>query len=127
VTSPRIAAAALGALSAINGAIMLLAGASWHAAVSAAAPIGHYHQHVVADAGAAFVAAGLGLIVRAWKPRWWPVAIAALAFIAFHGLVHLSGITGGHTHDSIASLSLFVIPAVLAVWAALPAGAKERA
>jgi hypothetical protein len=126
VSMARIAAAALGALSVLNGVAMLLAGAVWHATVSAAAPIGHYHEHAVADAGAAFIAAGLGLLVRAWKPRWWPVAIAALGFIGFHGLVHLSGISGGHTHDSIASLSLFVIPAVLALAAALPMRARER-
>jgi hypothetical protein len=114
-------------LSAINGAIMLLAGATWHAAISAAAPIGHYQEHAVADAGAAFIAAGLGLIARALNPRWRPVAIAAFGFIALHGVVHVFGVTGGHTHDSIASISLFVIPAILAASAALPRGRNESA
>jgi hypothetical protein len=105
---------------------MLLDGAQWHETLSAVAPLGHYHTHAVADAGAAFVAAGLGLLVRAWRPSLWFVAIGALAFVLFHGLVHASGITGGHTHDSIASLSLFAIPAALPLWAALPAKAGQR-
>jgi hypothetical protein len=123
----RTVAGLFGAISAINGAIMLAAGAGWHAAVSSTAPIGHYHEHLIADAGAAFLAAGIGLIVRAARPRLWFVGVAALGFIVFHGLVHASGITGGHTHDSIASVSLFVIPALLALWAAFPARAKRRA
>jgi hypothetical protein len=117
-------AAALGALCALNGAVMLFAGVAWHTAASAVAPMGHYHEHLIADAGAAFLAAGGGLLVRAWRPRWWPVGAAALGFIVFHGLVHASGITGGHAHDSIASLSLFVVPALLALWAAVPMKAE---
>jgi hypothetical protein len=127
MTPARLAALALGALSAMNGAVMLFAGVAWHAAVSSAAPIGHYHEHLIADAGAAFLAAGVGLLVRALQPSLWFAGVAALGFIVFHGLVHASGVTGGHTHDSIASLSLFAIPALFALWAALPARAKRRA
>jgi hypothetical protein len=123
----RTAAIALGAISALNGAAMLVAGAGWHAAASKLAPIGHYHEHLIADAGAAFLAAGIGLLVRAFRPRLWFVGVAALGFIVFHGLVHVSGVTGGHAHDSIAGLSLFVIPALFALWAALPVRAKRRA
>lgn len=120
----RLAAAVCGALGALNGAVMLLAGPAWHAGVSGLVPLDHYHEHVIADVGAAFVGAGLGLFVRAWRPRWWPVAVATLGFIALHGIVHLSGISGGHMHDSVANLSLFAIPAALAIWAALPMSAK---
>jgi hypothetical protein len=127
MSSARIAALVLGALSVSNGAVMLLAGVAWHEATSTVAPIGHYHEHLVADAGAAFLAAGIGLLVRAFRPRLWFVGVAALGFIAFHSLVHASGVTGGHAHDSIASLSLFVIPALCALWAAVPARAKRRA
>jgi hypothetical protein len=123
----RIAAITLGALSALNGAVMLFAGVAWHAAASSVAPIGHYHEHLIADAGAAFLAAGVGLLVRAFRPRLWFVGVAALGFIVFHGVVHASGVTGGHTHDSIASVSLFVIPALFALWAAFPARTKRRA
>ena len=123
----RTAALALGALSALNGAVMLFSGVAWHAAVSSVAPIGHYHEHLIADAGAAFLAAGIGLIVRAFRARLWFVGVAALGFIVFHGLVHASGVTGGHAHDSIASVSPFVLPALFALWAAIPARAKRRA
>jgi hypothetical protein len=123
----RVAAITLGALGTLNGAVMLFTGVPWHAAASSVAPIGHYHEHLIADAGAAFLAAGVGLLVRAFRPRLWFVGVAALGFIVFHGLVHASGVTGGHTHDSIASLSLFAIPALLALWAAIPARAKRRA
>jgi hypothetical protein len=126
MTPTRIAAIVTGALCTINGAVMMFAGAHWHTAASALAPIDHYHEHAVADAGAAFIAAGAGLLVRAWRPQMWPVAAAALGFIVFHGLVHASGVTGGHMHDSIASLSLFAIPAALVLWAALPARAGKR-
>jgi hypothetical protein len=123
----RILAITFGTLSALNGALMLFAGVAWHAAASSVAPIGHYHEHLIADAGAAFLAAGVGLLVRAVRPRLWFVGVAALGFIVFHGLVHASGVTGGHTHDSIASLSLFAIPALFALWAAVPSRANRCA
>lgn len=122
----RCVAGGLGAAIAINGVFMLLNGLAWHTAVSSRVQIGNYHAHAAADAGAAFIAAGLGLLIRTWRPRLWPVAIAGLGFIVFHAAVHLSGVSGGHTHDSIASLSLLAIPAALALWAALPAEAERH-
>ena len=119
-------AAIFGALCAVNGVLMLLYGVVWHAAVSPVVPIGHYHEHLVADAGAGFLAAGIGLIARALRPRFWPIGVTVLGFILFHGVVHATGITGGHAHDSVASLSLFAIPALFALWAAWPARAAAR-
>lgn len=127
MSAKRVVAGALGALSVLNGAAMLANGAVWHEAARWAVHIGPYHAHAVADAGAAFLAAGLGLLVRAWQPRLWPLAIAGIGFMVLHGVVHMSGATGGHAHDTAASIGLLAIPAALALWAASPAKGEARA
>ena len=72
----RSIAAFLGALSILNGAIMLFAGPFWYASVPGASETGPYNPHFVQDIGAAFLIAGVALAARAWRPLYWPAAVA---------------------------------------------------
>ena len=85
----RSLAAILGALSALIGTTMLLAGPFWYASVPGAAETGPYNPHFVQDIGAAFLIAGFALAVRAWRPRYWPAAVAGAGFMTAHALIHL--------------------------------------
>lgn len=116
----RILSAVLGAVSAGNGLVMLVAGERWFAQTPGVAATGPYNPHFVADVGAAYFVGGLALLARAWRPRWWPAAIAAAAFFAAHALIHLAAILGGHAEHAAFELALVVAPAALAVWAAFP-------
>ena len=117
----RWIAGILGAMSAFNGAFMLADGARWYAAIPGVTHTGPFNPHFVADIGAAFLAAGLALIARAWRPRYWAAATAGVGFLAMHALIHVGDIATGHAADPANDLALVVAPAALAVWAALPA------
>jgi hypothetical protein len=121
----RIVAGLLGVFGAANGFFMLADGARWYAAVPGVAHTGPYNPHFVADIGAAFLAAGAGMIARAWRPKLWPAAVAGASFIALHGLIHVADIAAGRAHDAVIDLGLVIVPAALTVWAALP-GRGER-
>lgn len=116
----RIVAGALGALNGANGVAMLADGARWYAATPGVTHTGPFNPHFVADIGAAFLAAGLGLLARAWRPRYWPAAVAGIGFIAMHALIHLIEIATGHAHLPAFDFGLVVAPAALAAWAAFP-------
>lgn len=123
----RILAGLFGALNAANGVFMLADGPLWYASVPGAAHTGPYNPHFIADIGAAFLVAGAALLARAWRPRYWPAALAGAGFIGFHAMVHLIEIAGGHTETAAFDLSLIVVPAVLAAWAAFPAKGEKHA
>src|SRR5678816_1493101 len=61
----RWLAGVLGAFNALNGVIMLADGRHWYDTVPGVVFTGPYNPHFVQDIGAAFLAAGLGLIARA--------------------------------------------------------------
>ncbi|MFB9263399.1 hypothetical protein ACFFWD_09485 [Bradyrhizobium erythrophlei] len=109
-----------------NGLAMLSAGSTWWAAVPGAADTGPFNPHLVQDVGIAFMAAGLGLGARAWRPTYWPAALAGAGFLAGHGALHLAMIIGGHDHHTAADLTAVILPAALAVLAALPTHGELR-
>ena len=77
---------------------MLSAGPFWYASVPGASETGPYNPHFVQDIGAAFLVAGLALAARAWRPVYWPAAVAGAGFLAAHALIHLAAIVAGHDH-----------------------------
>jgi hypothetical protein len=123
----RITAGVLGALGATNGVLMLADGPRWYAMTPGVTHTGPYNPHFVADIGAAFLAAGVALIARAWRPRYWPAAVAGVGFIGLHALIHLYEIATGHSHNAVVDLGLVVAPAALAAWAAFPAKGESHA
>jgi hypothetical protein len=121
----RWIAAVLGALIVLNGFVMLVASAFWYQSVPGVPETGPYNHHFVQDIGAAFLVAGLALVVRAWRPRYWPAAVAGAAFLAVHALLHLLLILAGHDQYAAFDLLAILLPAALAVYSAFP-DAGER-
>jgi peptidoglycan/LPS O-acetylase OafA/YrhL len=109
-----------GDIYALNGLAMLFAGPAWYAAVPGASETGPYNPHFVQDVGAAFLVAGLALAARAWRPVYWPAAVAGSGFLVAHALIHLVMIVTGHDHHVTADLAAVVVPAALALYSAFP-------
>ena len=61
----RVLATILAVLNVTNGLAMLFAGPLWFESVPGAAETGPFNPHFVQDVGAAFLVAGLALIVTA--------------------------------------------------------------
>jgi hypothetical protein len=123
----RVISGVLGALSAANGAVMLAAGRRWYDTTPGVADTGAFNPHFVADVGAAYLVAGLALAARAWRPHYWPAAVAGAAFFTAHALIHVLGILGGHSHNAGFDTALVIIPAALSLWAAFPAKEERHA
>jgi hypothetical protein len=123
----RSIAAVLAALSVLNGSLMLLAGPTWYARVPGASETGPYNPHFVQDIGAAFLVAGLALAARAWRPRYWPAAVAGAGFLAAHALIHLAAVTTGHSHHAAFDLAAVVLPSALALYSAFPNQGERHA
>lgn len=116
----RILAALLGAGGALNGALMLVDSARWYDSIPGVAHTGPYNPHFVADIGAAYLAASLALVARAWRPRYWPAALAGASFLAMHALIHVADLTLHRTTDPLTDIAAVIVPSALALWAALP-------
>lgn len=116
----RVLAAILGAIGALNGAFMLIDGARWYDTVPGLPHTGPFNPHFVADIGAAYLVASLALIARAWRPRYWPAALAGAAFMVAHALIHVADLTMAKSGDWRVDVFLVIVPAALAAWAALP-------
>jgi hypothetical protein len=117
----RPIAAILAIPTVLNGLAMLVAGPFWYASVPGASETGPFNPHFVQDVGVAFLVAGLALAARAWRPRYWPAAVAGAAFLAAHALIHLVAVVGGHDHHAGFDLLVVVLPAALALYSAFPA------
>jgi hypothetical protein len=114
----RWLAAILGVAGALNGAFMLIDGARWYDSVPGLPHTGPYNPHFVADIGAAYLVASLALIARAWRPRYWPAAVAGAAFMVAHALIHVADLTMERSGNWLVDVFLVIIPAALAAWAA---------
>jgi peptidoglycan/LPS O-acetylase OafA/YrhL len=123
----RSIAAVLAVLTVLNGSIMLLAAAAWYESVPGVSETGPYNPHFVQDLGAAFLVAGLALAVRAWRPRYWPAAVAGAGFLAAHAVLHLAMILSGHDHNAAFDLIAVVLPSALALFSAFPDQGERHA
>jgi hypothetical protein len=103
-----------------NGLAMLFAGQFWYASIPGASGTGPFNPHFVQDIGVAFIVAALGLAVRAWRPRYWPAAVAGAGFLVAHAVIHLVAIIAGHDHHAGFDLLAIVLPSALALYSALP-------
>lgn len=102
------------------GSFALFAGRRWYDSIPGVPDTGPFNPHFVADIGAAFTAAGLGLAAFAWRPTLWPAALAGCGFLAIHALIHIVGLLGEGSHTPAVEWGGVVIPTVLALWAATP-------
>lgn len=116
----RILAGVLGAGGALNGLFMLADGARWYDSVPGLAHTGPYNPHFVADIGAAYLVASVALVARAWRPRYWPAALAGAGFMVAHALIHVADLAMQRSGEPWVDIGLVIAPAALALWAALP-------
>jgi hypothetical protein len=120
-------AAIFALLTVLNGTLMLFDGASWYASVPGVVETGPYNPHFVRDIGVAFLVAGLALAARAWRPVYWPAAVAGAGFLAAHALIHLVMIVAGHDHHAAFDLAAVVLPSALALYSAFPTQGERHA
>jgi len=123
----RWIAAILGAFNTANGLAMLFVGSAWWTSVPGVPETGPFNPHFVQDVGAAFLVAGLALGTRAWRPPYWPAAVAGSAFLAVHAVIHLVMIASGHDHHIGADILTVILPAALAVYSAFPTKGEQHA
>jgi hypothetical protein len=123
----RITAAIFALLTVLNGTLMLFDGASWYASVPGVVETGPYNPHFIQDIGAAFLVAGLALAARAWRPTYWPAAVAGAGFLAAHALIHLGMIVAGRDHHAALDLAIIVLPSALALYSAFPNQGERHA
>ncbi len=117
----RIVAALLGLTGAANGVFMLAAPALWYDSVPGLPHTGPFNAHFVSDIGVAYLVASTGLIARAWRPRYWPAAVAGAAFMCGHAVIHVLDIMMERTGNVSVDVWLVIAPALLAAWVAWPA------
>jgi hypothetical protein len=120
-------AAFMAAFNGLNGLVMLFASSRWWESVPGVPETGPYNPHFAQDVGAAFLVTGLALGARAWRPAYWPAAVAGSAFLVVHAVIHLVLMASGHDHHAAANLAAVVLPAALAVYAAFPARGERHA
>jgi hypothetical protein len=123
----RLIAAILAVANVANGLMMLVAGPRWYQSVPGATETGPYNPHFVQDIGVAFLVSGLALAVRAWRPVYWPAAVAGAGFLAAHALIHLVAIVSGHDHHATFDLVAVVLPSALALYSAFPTKGEHHA
>ena len=121
----RWLAGLLGAFNALNGVVMLADGRRWYESVPGVVFTGPYNAHFVQDIGAAFLAAGLGLLARAWRVQYWPAAIVGAGFLVLHAAIHVIMLVGmmlGLCSDEAwpTDIALVIAPAALALFVSLP-------
>jgi hypothetical protein len=123
----RLIAGVLAVPTLANGLLMLFAGAAWYERVPGAPETGPFNPHFVQDIGIAFLVAGLALAARAWRPRYWPAAVAGAGFLAAHALLHLLMIVGGHDHHAMSNLFAVILPSAAALYSAFPSQGESHA
>lgn len=116
----RLAAGVISAAGAANGVFMLAAPTLWYDSVPGLAHAGPFNAHFVADIGVAYLASSLGLIARAWRPRYWPAAVAGAAFMIGHAVIHVLDIAFARAGNPSVDALLVIAPAAAALWAAAP-------
>jgi hypothetical protein len=121
----RIAAGLIGGFNLLNGSFMLFDPHDWYMRTPGVAATGPFNAHLVADVGAAFIAAGLAQLVRAWRGRYWTVAVAGSAFPVFHALIHIFEFAA-HAQD-VFVVTWIVLLAAFGLWAALPTEGERHA
>jgi hypothetical protein len=123
----RSIAAIFALLTVVNGVMMLFGGSAWYASVPGASETGPYNPHSVQDIGAAFLVAGLALAARAWRPVYWPAAVAGAGFLAAHAVIHLVAIVAGHDSHTAFDLAAVVFPSAPALYSAFPNQGERHA
>lgn len=106
-----------------NGLWMVVEPQRWYQTLPGVSATGPFNIHFIRDIGCIYLVAGAGLLWR-WldPPRGWPAALAGALFLAGHALLHVFEGVDGFPQGAhlFVDLSGVYLPALLALWLALP-------
>ena len=103
----------IGLYQSANGVVMLAAPMLWYAAVPGVTETGPANSHFIRDIGLAFIAAGVGLFIGAFKYDRRTVLVASI-FLGGHALLHLAELLHGTTPmDALRDVALIAVPGLL--------------
>jgi|GEM_PF-3479988 len=120
-------ALAVAAISAGNGAFMLLRPAPWFATTPGAAETGAFNPHLVQDVGIAFIAVALGYLLAVLRPAArLPLLATGAVFLGGHGLLHLAEAASDHHASDPVGLAATAGIGVVAIALPLAAGRGKR-
>ncbi|WP_144223329.1 hypothetical protein [Mesorhizobium amorphae] len=92
---------------------MLAAPALWYSAIPGVTETGPANLHFIRDIGLAFIAAGAGLLIGAFKQDRQAILIASI-FLGGHALLHLAELSYGTTAiDTLRDIVLIALPGLL--------------
>jgi hypothetical protein len=116
------------AVLAINGLAMLGWPETWYHTLPTVPHTGPFNAHFVRDIGCAYLTCAGAMLFFALDPeRGRPAALAAVAFLTLHALVHLWDAAAGrsnieHLADDFAGV--FLVP-MLALWLSWPRATRS--
>ncbi len=103
----------IGLYQSANGIFMLAAPALWYSAIPGVTETGPANLHFIRDIGLAFIAAGAGLFIGAFKQDRQAILIASI-FLGGHALLHLAELLHGTTAiDALRDIVLIALPGLL--------------
>lgn len=103
----------IGLYQSANGIFMLAAPALWYSAIPGVTETGPANLHFIRDIGLAFIAAGAGLLIGAFKQDRRAILIASI-FLGGHALLHLAELSHGTTAiDALRDIVLIALPGLL--------------
>ncbi|WP_054309154.1 hypothetical protein [Mesorhizobium sp. 1M-11] len=103
----------IGLYQSANGVFMLGAPALWYATIPGVTETGPSNPHFIRDIGLAFIAAGVGLFLGAFKSDRRTVLVASI-FLGGHALLHLAELLHGTTPmDALRDIALIAVPGLL--------------
>ena len=109
----------MGSGSGLNGLWMLFSPASWYASIPSVDETGSLNEHFVRDAGISYLAAAVGLLFAAARPRQaFPAMLVVTSLLGLHALMHLWEFVAGHAdinHCAI-DFSGVILPAIICTW-----------
>jgi hypothetical protein len=101
---------------------LIVAPESFYATVPGVSETGPFNPHFARDVGCAFLVAGGGLVWLFVDRRAWAAALAGVAFLSLHALMHVfDGLAGRESLQHLAhDLPALIGLALVALWAAWP-------
>ncbi len=117
-----IIAIVLALAMAANALAMLAEPVWWYGAVPGVAAAGPFNLHFIRDIGMAYLVVAGGVAWFVWRPaQGWAALVAAAAFLALHGLIHVADAIASPLcgQNLLRDLPGVFLPALVAVWLAL--------
>jgi len=109
----------MGSGSGLNGLWMLFSPASWYASIPGVDQTGSLNEHFVRDVGISYLAAAVGLLFTAARPRQaFPAMLVVTSLLGLHALMHLWEFVAGHGEMNQLAIDFpgVILPAIICSW-----------